>query len=280
MELLIDYVELVLPAEDTPDDGDVLDDQREGDDEQRAADAEEEPQDAEAVHGEGLEDPEDVHVQVHALDEREQGVHGGGAGQREEGGQQHLGGDERQHHPRVAGHAQQPLGAQRHGARVHHQQDALQPALPLLDEVPHREGRLLPHLALDEVERVALVQSAHREVAVLGHRPVRPVVERHLPLRRRQSYDEGPLPAEVGLVEQGKLSPQLSHVVSDSKAVCDCCDPVHDVFIGISDEALTKVVLAIKNEVENSSDGVFSEKCLFIQMYNPVIVIENIHTIF
>lgn len=58
-----------------------------------------------------------------------------------------------------------------------HEHDALKPAFPLLDEVPQREGRFFPHLALDEVEVVAFAEGSHGEEAVFRHRAVEAVVE-------------------------------------------------------------------------------------------------------
>jgi len=66
---------------------------------------------------------------------------------------------------------------------VHHQQDALEPSLPLLQKVQQRERRLLVHLALDEVERVSLAEGPHREKAILGHRAIDAVVKGHRTLR-------------------------------------------------------------------------------------------------
>ena len=65
---------------------------------------------------------------------------------------------------------------------VHHQQEPLQPALSLLQEVVDREGALLPHLSLNEVEGVALSLRHHPEVIVLSHTAVRAVVKRHATL--------------------------------------------------------------------------------------------------
>lgn len=65
---------------------------------------------------------------------------------------------------------------------VHHQEDTLQPPLPLLQEVVDGEGRLLPHFPLYEVERVTLPQGHHAKVVVLCHAAVRAVIEGHAPL--------------------------------------------------------------------------------------------------
>ena len=51
---------------------------------------------------------------------------------------------------------------------MHDEEDALHPALALLQKVPEGEGRFFPHLAVDPVERVALGHGRHGEVGVLG----------------------------------------------------------------------------------------------------------------
>ena len=94
--------------------------------------------------------------------------------------------------------------ARYHCCHCHH------PPLALLDEVPEREGRLLPHLALDEVERVALLEGAHREEAVLGHRAVQPVVERHLPLGPDLEITNNLECREVGRIENAREVPSES----------------------------------------------------------------------
>ena len=120
-------------------------------------------------------------MQRNGLRTYERREEGDGGRQRhgEEGRQDGLGRGEGQGDPRVAGDGQQQLVSGRDGGRVHHQQDALQPALALLDKVADGERRLLPHLALHEAEREAVAVRAHREEAVLRHGPVQPVVERH-----------------------------------------------------------------------------------------------------
>lgn len=181
-DLLVDDVETVLVAEEPPDDSEVLDEDVEGDGGERAANAHEEAQQAEAIEREGLDDSEDVHVDVDGADEGAREVHKRRARDGAEGGQHHVRRGQRQSDPRVARHGQQQLVLQRDSPGVHHQQDALDPAFALLHEVAQGERRLLPHLALHEVEREALLVGAHGKVTVFGHRPVGSVVERHLPL--------------------------------------------------------------------------------------------------
>lgn len=156
-------------AEEAPDDGHVLDEDVEGDGAEGAEDAEDEAQGAEAVQREGLHHAEHVHVDVDGADEDAHKVHEGRAGDGEEGGQDDVGRAQGHGHPRVAGHGQQQLVPDGDAARVHHQQDALHPPLALLQEVPQGEWRLLPHLALDEVEGQPLLEGAHREEAVFRH---------------------------------------------------------------------------------------------------------------
>ena len=63
------------------------------------------------------------------------------------------------------------------------EEEALEPALALLQVVGGGERTLLPHVAVDEAERVAEAGADQSKVHVLGHRTVRPVVEAHVPLR-------------------------------------------------------------------------------------------------
>lgn len=65
---------------------------------------------------------------------------------------------------------------------MHHQEDPLQPPLPLLEEVVDGEGGLFPHLSLDEVKGVAFPQSHHAKVVVFCHAAIWAVVKGHTPL--------------------------------------------------------------------------------------------------
>lgn len=61
---------------------------------------------------------------------------------------------------------------------VDDEEDALQPAFALLQEIEHGEGRFFVHFSFDEVERIAFGEGAHRKEAVLGDGTVNAVVER------------------------------------------------------------------------------------------------------
>lgn len=171
----------MFAAEQAPHNRRILDHQIHRYGAHRAQRANEEPHHAEAVQRKGLQHAEHVHVNVDARNERAHKVHDVRARDRIQFGQHQAGGGQRQRDPRVDADAEQQLMAPRDRVGVDDQQDALQPALALLQKVHQRERRLLVHFALDEVECVALGEGAHREEAILGHRAVEAVVEGHVP---------------------------------------------------------------------------------------------------
>lgn len=159
----------MLFPEESPNYCHVLNNNIEGDCGKRPANTEGEPQHTEPVQREGLHDAKDVHVDIDGPDERANEIDDGRAGDGTQGREDDVGRGERQRHPGVAGDRQQDLVPQRDGLGVHHEEDALQPAFALLHEVPQSEGRFLPHLALHEVEGVAVLVRPHCEVAVFRH---------------------------------------------------------------------------------------------------------------
>lgn len=73
--VFVDDVELVLLADNAPDNSNVLNDDVDRHRQQRADDAQHESPDTKAHDREGLDDAEDVHVHVHRADERAEEVH-------------------------------------------------------------------------------------------------------------------------------------------------------------------------------------------------------------
>lgn len=190
VDLFLDNVELVLLAEDAPDDGGDFNDHIEGNGEEGARNEKGVPLQPYLPDGEGLEDAEDVHVEGGGGDEGRPEVAPVGGRQRVDAGEDQIEDGQRHGQPGVQGQAEEELHRQGNVPRVHHQVDALHPALPLLQKVRQREGRLLPHFALDEVEAVALAEGDHGKVAVLGHRPVEAIVEADVPLRLKLGHHE------------------------------------------------------------------------------------------
>ena len=161
-------VEAVLFAEEAPDNGDILDDYHEGNCAKRARHAQNEAQEAKAAHAERLDRAYEVEVQVCRAHQTHQEVKGLADRYGIEGREPHVRGGQGQREPAVEGERQAEARAHGQLDIVHHQEDALDPAFPLLQKVPERERRLLPHLAVDPVERVALGHGRHGEVGVLG----------------------------------------------------------------------------------------------------------------
>ena len=91
------------------------------------------------------------------------------------------------------------------------QVNPLHPALPLLHEVRKSEGRLLMHLALDEVEGVSLVQSHHPKEAVLSLGSLWSPVKTHLLLcSGLQDNLTGERREERGEMREGGLTLQTT----------------------------------------------------------------------
>ena len=118
------------------------------------------PGDAEAGDAERLDGADEVEVEVDGGDEAADEVEGLADGNGVEGGEVDVGGGEGQREPAVEGEREAEAGADGQLAVVDDEEDALDPALALLQEVADVEGRLLPHLAVDPVERVALGDGA------------------------------------------------------------------------------------------------------------------------
>lgn len=175
--ILVHNVELVLLPEHPPDHRHVLYDHIERHHTHRPDQTKHEPEHPEPVYRERLDHPEHVHVNINRGNERTQEVHHGRTRYRTQPCEHHVGNGKRHRYPGVARAAEEELLANRDGLGVDDEQDALEPTLALLEEVAESEGGLLPHLALDEVEVVALAVGAHREEAVLGDGAVQAVVE-------------------------------------------------------------------------------------------------------
>ncbi len=152
---LLHDVEVVLLSEDAPNDGDIFDDNNERNGTQSAHHAAHEPEEAESRHAEGLDGSDEVEVEISGTHKAAQKVEGLPDRYGIEGREPHVRCGERQREPTVKSQRQAKARLHRQFGVVHHQEDALDPALALLQKVPERERRLLPHLSLDPVERVS-----------------------------------------------------------------------------------------------------------------------------
>jgi len=135
--LLVYYIEMVLIAEKTPDDGHVFHDDIEGYGEKGPDKDEERATHPHSVQREGLDDPEDVHVNVHGPHKGADEVDERRAGNRSHNGQHNVGGSEWQGDPRVEGDPQKDLFLPFDIRGVNNQVNTLHPTLSLLQEVPH-----------------------------------------------------------------------------------------------------------------------------------------------
>ena len=162
---------------------------------------------------------------------------------------------------------------------MHDEEDALDPALALLQEVPEGEGRLLPHLAVDPVERVALGHGRHGEVGVLGNAALGAVVERDGALGARLAHDERALEQEERLVEALQAEAQHAHVGAHAKRVGQRGHPVDDLLVGVGDEALADLVLALEQEVEYAAQRAVGQHRLLVQVHDPVVVAQHVHVV-
>lgn len=93
-------------------------------------------------------------------------------------------------------------------------------------------------------------------------------------------YNITAFPAEKRFVKHFELQSQFSHVVRNTKTVCESCQPVDNIFIGVRDESLTEWMFAIEDKIDNASHTIFRQQCLLIQMDDPVIVVKYIHRVF
>lgn len=168
----------MLLANEPPDDGHVFDYDIDRNGAQGPENTSEKFHHTESVQRKRFDDAENVHVDVEPGNEGAQKVHHIRARNGIEPGEDHIGRGQRHRDPGVHANAQQELVPQGNGVRVDDQQDTLQPAFPLLQEVQQRERRFFVHFTFDKVERVALGEGAHREEAILGDRSVDAVVER------------------------------------------------------------------------------------------------------
>lgn len=99
------------------------------------------------MHGERLDDAENVHVDVHGCGECTEEVDDRVTRYWEFGGKEQVGDGEGKGKPGVAAATQQQFVLEGDGFRVDDQQDALDPAFALLDEVEQGEWGFLPHLS-------------------------------------------------------------------------------------------------------------------------------------
>lgn len=131
-----------------------------------------------------------VQIQVDGTDETTQKVEELTDRNGIERGEVDVGGGERQREPAVERESETKSRSKRQFLIVHDQKDALKPTFALLQKVPEREGRLLPHLAVYPVERVAFGHGRHGKVRVLGYAALWTVVERHRSFRTRLTHDK------------------------------------------------------------------------------------------
>lgn len=108
-------------------------------------------------------------------------------------------------------------------------------------------------------------------------------VKRILLLSLLDSYlchDVAAFPAEQRLVKRLELEPQLSHVIRNAKTVGECSQPIDDIFVGVSDQALPERILPVEDEVGDAFDAVFRENSFLVEMHNPVVWVEDVDAIF
>ena len=56
------------------------------------------------------------------------------------------------------------------------------------------------------------------------------------------------------------------------------CYSEHDMylFVGVSDDTLAKMVLALTNKIQNAFNASFSQDSLFIEVNDPVVVVQSV----
>lgn len=87
-------------------------------------------------------------------------------------------------------------------------------------------------------------------------------------------------PTEEGLVEHPKLELELPHVISDSEGVSQRGDPIDDLLVSVGNQSLSELVLTIHHKIQNTPYRILRKYRLFVQVHQPVRVIENVDIIF
>ena len=67
-----------------------------------------------------------------------------------------------------------------------------------------------------------------------------------------------------------KLKPQLAVVFGYAKTIGQGGHPVSHLFVCVRDHALSELVLAFQNEIDNTAHAVVGQQRFFVQMHDPV----------
>lgn len=246
---------------------------------QRSQDAASVLEEAEPVYAEGLDGANEIQIQVDGADKAAQKVKRLSNGYGIEGGEVDVRGAERKREPAVQGESQTEARLDGQLFVVYDQEDALHPAFALLQEVPEGEWRLLPHLAVDPVERVALGHRGHGKVGVLGDAALGAVVKGDVALGAHLTHHERALKQEERFVELAQAEAKHADVSTHSKRVGQRGDPVNDLLVGVGDETLAYLMFALEQKVQDAADRWVREYGLLVQMHDPVIVVEQIDVV-
>ena len=74
-----------------------------------------------------------------------------------------------------------------------------------------------------------------------------------------------------------RSSPHQTIIIGNSEGICECQKGILDAEVGVSDDSLAELVLALGGKVEHALDGVRSDDRFFVQMNDPIIVAQNVH---
>lgn len=67
-----------------------------------------------------------------------------------------------------------------------------------------------------------------------------------------------------------------AHVGADTKRIGQSGHPVDDLFVGVRDETLADLMLALEQKVEYAAHRTLREYGLLVEMHDPVFVVEQV----
>ena len=76
-----------------------------------------------------------------------------------------------------------------------------------------------------------------------------------------------------------KLKPQFAVVFGHSKTVGQRGHPVSNLFVRVRDHALSELVFALQNEIDDATHTVVGQQGLFVQVHDPGQTVQLVNLI-
>lgn len=93
-------------------------------------------------------------------------------------------------------------------------------------------------------------------------------------------FEKGTFEEKKSFVKFAQTKSEHAHVGAHTERVGQRGHPVDDLFVGVRDESLADLVLALEQKVEYATHRALGQNGLLVEMHDPVLVVQHVHVLF